>query len=121
MVDKTYDAPKMNVEAVSAMQKANIDTLVEARKIMLGATQSIAKLQYAWVSEALKQAETLFKGEVAKRKPEAMFAEAKAMTERAITVGKEQTDLGIKAQKEVADLVTARVQKNFEDAKTLAA
>ncbi len=121
MADRKHDAPKMNVEAVTAMQKANIDTMVEARKIMLGATQSIAKLQYAWISDALKHAESLFKGNVVNRKPEDLFAETKAVTERALTIGKEQTDLGLKAQKEVAGLVTARVQKNFEDAKTLAA
>ena len=121
MTTQKLDTPKINLDALVAMQKANIDAFVEARTVLMGATQAIAKLQYGWYAQSLKHIETLAKGDVAKDKPEDFFAEVKAVTERAMAVGKEQTDLGFKAQQRVAEIVTKRVQKTIEDAKTIAA
>ncbi|MCB1883155.1 MAG: phasin family protein [Geminicoccaceae bacterium] len=115
------DTPKINLDALVAMQKANIDALVEARNVLMGATQAIAKLQLGWYEQSLKHMQTLAKGDAAKNKPEDFFAEVKAVTERAMAVGKEQTDLGFKAQQQVAEIVTKRVQKTLENAKTVAA
>ena len=114
-----FQAPKfVNVEALQAMQKANLDTLVRAQQVFADAARAISKLQVAWLNEA----GGAFKGYVPTgvRGPAAgdVFAKAQA---GAVETGKAQVEIGLKAQQEVADLVAARVQKNFEESKSLAA
>ncbi len=116
-----FDMPKFNFDAVVAMHKANVDTVVEAQGIWMQTAEAIAKLQYGWVEETFKQGEAMLKGDVTKKKPEEFMADAKAAADKVMAVAKEQADLGMKAQKQVADLVTKRVNANIEDAKTLAA
>lgn len=116
-----FDMPKFNVDAVVAMHKANVDTMLEAHGIWMQTAEAIAKLQYGWVEETFKQGETMLKGDVSKKKPEEFMADAKAAADKAMAVAKEQADLGMKAQAQVADLVTKRVNANLEDVKTLAA
>lgn len=116
-----FDMPKFNVDAVVAMHKANVDTMLEAQGIWMQTAEAIAKLQYGWVEETFKQGETFFKGDVSKKKPEEFIADAKAAADKVMAVAKEQADLGMKAQAQVADLVSKRVNANLEDVKTLAA
>ncbi len=116
-----FEMPKFNFDSVVAMQKANVDTMVEAQGIWMQAFESIAKLQYGWMEETFKQHEAMLKGDVTKKKPEEFMADAKAAADKVMAVAKEQADLGMKAQKQVADLVTKRVNANLEDVKALAA
>lgn len=116
-----FEMPKFNFDAVVAMHKANIDTMVEAQGIWMQTAEAIAKLQYGWVEESFKHGEALLKGDVTKKKPEEFMADAKAAADKVMAVAKEQADLGMKAQKQVADLVTKRVNANLEDVKSLAA
>jgi phasin family protein len=116
-----FDMPKFNFDALVAMQKANVDTMMEAQGIWMQTVEAMAKLQYGWVEETYKQGEAMLKGDVTKRKPEEFMADAKAAADKVMAVAKEQADLGMKAQKQVADLVTKRVNANLEDAKALAA
>lgn len=117
----TFAMPKFNLDAFVALHKANVDTMMEAQGIWMQTAEAIAKLQYGWVEESFKQGEAMLKGDAAKKKPEEFIADAKAAADKVMSVAKEQTDLGMKAQKQVADLVTKRVNANIEDAKTLAA
>ena len=110
-----------NVDAYVAMAKANFDTAVKVQTIMADAAQAIGKVQYAYAEEAMKNAQAAFKPETAKKKPEEFVADAKAAAEKAFAVAKQEADLAIKAQKEVAELVTARLHDNFENVKSLAA
>ena len=116
-----FDLPKVNFDAVLAMHKANVDTMLEAQGIWMQTAEAIAKLQYGWVEESVKNGQALLKGDVTKRKPEELMADAKAAADKVIAVAKEQADLGMKAQAKVADLVTKRVNANLEDVKTFAA
>lgn len=116
-----FEAPKFNFDALVAMHKANVDTMVEAQGIFMRTFETMAKLQYGWVEETFKHGETMLKGDVAKNKPETFLANAKSAAEKAMAVAKEQADLGMKAQQEVADLVSKRVTANIEDVKSLAA
>jgi len=116
-----FDMPKFNLDALVALHKANVDTMMEAQGIWMQTAEAMAKLQYGWVEETYKQGEAMLKGDVTKRKPEEFMADAKAAADKVMAVAKEQADLSMKAQKQVADLVTKRVNANLEDAKTLAA
>jgi len=116
-----FDMPKLDFEALVALHKANVDTMMEAQGIWMQTAEAMAKLQYSWLEETFKQGESMLKGDVTKRKPEELMADAKAAADKVMAVAKEQADLGMKAQKQVADLVTKRVNANLEGAKTLAA
>ena len=116
-----FDMPGVNFDAVVALHKANMETMVEAQSIWMQTAEAMAKLQYGWVEETFKQGEAMMKGDVSKKKPEEFMADAKAAADKVMAVAKEQADLGLKAQKKVADLVTKRVNANIEDVKTLAA
>jgi len=116
-----FDMPKVDFDALVALHKANVDTMMEAQGIWMQTAEAIAKLQYSWLEETFKQGEAVFKGDVTKRKPEEFMADAKAAADKVMAVAKEQADLGMKAQKQVADLVTKRVNANLEDVKALAA
>lgn len=112
-----FEMPKFDFNTIFAMQKANLDTFVEAQNIVVDAMQSIARLQYDWVEEAWKTTEHMFKGDVAKNKPEDFVAGYKSTAEKAFAVAKEQADLGLKAQKQVADLYVRRFNANVEQGK----
>ena len=112
--------PKFDADAIVAMQKANIDTFVQAQAIVFEAAQAISKVQYSWVAENFKLAETSFDASATAKKPEAMMADAKNVAEKAVQVAKQEFDLGIKAQNQVADLVAKRVAANIEEVKALA-
>jgi phasin family protein len=116
-----FDMSKFNFDALVALHKANVDTMMEAQGIWMQTAEAVAKLQYTWVEETFKQGEAMLKGDVTKKKPEEFMADAKAAADKVMAVAKEQADLGMKAQKQVADLVTKRVNANLEDVKALAA
>ncbi|MCB1969484.1 MAG: phasin family protein [Geminicoccaceae bacterium] len=119
-VTPRFVAPKFNADALIALQKSNIETLVQAQTILIDAAQAISKVQYGWVAESLKAFEGAFEGNVTARKPEELMADAKAAAEKVVKVAKEEIDLGMKAQNEVVDLVTKRVAANLEEVKALA-
>jgi hypothetical protein len=111
--------PSFNLDAYIALQKANVDTLVQAQSVFVQAAQSIAKLRAALIEESFKKAETAFKFDP-KVKPEAYFAEAKANAEKFMAAAKQELDLGVKAQNDVAQLVVKRAVANVEELKALA-
>ena len=119
-VTPKFTMPKFNADEIVAMHKANIDTFVQAQTVMLDAAQAISKLQYGWVADSLKAFETVLDGNVTAKKPEEFMADAKAAAEKAVQVAKQEFDLGVKAQNEVADLVSKRVTANIEEVKALA-
>jgi hypothetical protein len=85
-----FDLPKVNFDAVLAMHKANVDTMLEAQGIWMQTAEAIAKLQYGWVEESVKNGQALLKGDVTKRKPEELMADAKAAADKVIAVAKGQ-------------------------------
>ena len=52
---------------------------------------------------------------------QAMLADVKSVTEKAVAAGKQGMDLGVAAQQRVAELVAKRVQANIDEFKALAA
>ena len=113
--------PKFDVEALITLQKANIETLVAAQKILFDLAQTVAKKQVEYVKESFAKSEVLFKGFDTKKQPTAYADELKAAVERAVTDVKETVDLGIKAQTEVVELLVKRATANFDDLKSTAA
>ena len=117
---EAFAMPKFDFETLVAMQKANVDTLVQAQGVMVEAAQAIAKLQTGLIEETFKNMQTFMKFD-AKAKPEAYLADAKAAADKVMAVAKQELDLGLKAQTEVAQLVSKRAAANMEGLKAFAA
>jgi hypothetical protein len=115
-----FKFPKFDLDAVSALQTANLAVVHEVQSILLEATQSIAKVQYGWIEETVAGMQALLAGKQAKA-PEALMADVKTVAEKAVAAGKQGMDLGVAAQQRVAEIVTKRVQANIDEFKALAA
>jgi hypothetical protein len=117
---KTPTLPKFDLDGIVAMHKANIETFVAAQKVLSDAAQAIAQLQYGLVEETFKNAQAFLRFD-AKAKPEAVIADLKAQADRIVAVAKEEFDLGVKANNEVAQMITKRVAANIDGLKGMAA
>ena len=115
-----FEMPRFDFNAVVAMQKANLDTFVQAQKVLTDAAQGIAKAQAGYVNEVVAQVQGAMAGKEPKRNDQ-YLAEMRSATERAVSVASEQFGLGARAQNEVVDLLTKRAMANFEHMKSMAA
>lgn len=119
---KPFTLPKVDMDAFFAMQKANMDTFVQAQAVVLEAVQAATKLQYGFVAEYLDTVQAMSTGKFdIEKKPEAYVADMKAAAEKVVTVAQTQMDLGMKAQAEALDLLTKRAQANVDELQKLAA
>lgn len=112
--------PKVDLDALFGLQKANLATAQEAQNVLLDAVQAIARTQYGWAEEAAAEVQAALNAKAPKQ-PEAVLAEVRAAAEKAVAVAKESVDLGVMAQRRVADLFSRRVAANVEQIKVLAA
>ena len=112
--------PKIDLDAVFGLQKANLATAQEAQNVLLDAAQAIVRAQYGWAEEAAAEVRAALNAKAPKQ-PEAVLAEVKAAAEKAVAVAKESVDLGVMAQRRVADLLSRRAAANVEQIKVLAA
>jgi hypothetical protein len=114
--------PRFDFDAYVSLQKANIETVIAAQKIVFDLVQTMAKRQAELVKEMMGKAEVAMKGGFdGKKQPAAYVDEAKAVIEKAMADAKETMDLGLKAQNEVVDLFVKRATANFDQVKSLAA
>jgi len=119
---KTVTLPKLDVDALFAMQKANMNTMVKAQTVLLDAAQAAVKAQYGFFADYMDQMQAMLSGKVdSEKKPEAYVADVKAAADKYVTVTQSQVDLGMKAQAEAMDLITKRVQQNVDELQKLAA
>lgn len=112
--------PKIDVEALFGLQTANLAAAHEVQSVVLEAAQAIARIQFGLFEETMAGAKAALAGKTSKE-PQAVLADVKAATEKAVAAGKQGLDLGVAAQKRVAELVASRVQANIDELKSLAA
>ncbi|MFP4361329.1 MAG: hypothetical protein ACLFTG_11715 [Alphaproteobacteria bacterium] len=119
---KLATLPKLDVDALFAMQKANMDTLVKAQTVLLDAAQAAVKAQSGFFADYMDQMQAMLTGkfDVAK-KPDAYVADVKAVADKYVSVTQNQMDLGMKAQAEAMDMIAKRVQQNVDELQKLAA
>lgn len=120
-VTSSMPMPKLDVDQMVALHKANLETFVAAQKIMFDLAQTMAKRQSDFVKESFSRTESLMQGFDGKKQPTAYMDDAKVVMEKAMAEAKETMDLGMKAQTEVVDLFVKRATANFDEAKALAA
>jgi hypothetical protein len=117
-----FPAAKFNFDALVNLQKANVETMLAAHKIMFDLVQTVAKRQADLMKELVGKAEASMKtGFDSKKQPAAYVDDAKAALEKAMADAKETLDLGLRAQNEVVDLFVKRATANFDQVKALAA
>lgn len=112
--------PKINLDALFALQQANLAVVQEAQSVVLEAAQAMVKAQAGYLADLAARARALLAGKEP-RKPKTLLAEVKAATEKAVAIGKSNVDLSLLAQRKVADLVARRVQANIDGLNALAA
>jgi hypothetical protein len=112
--------PRLDLDAAFALHKANLAAAQEAQAVVLEATQAIVTAQHGYAQELLAGAKAAFAAKQP-QPPQAVLAEAQAAAEKAVAVGKRNVDLGVAAQRRVADLVAKRVQASLAELKALAA
>jgi hypothetical protein len=116
-----FNVPGLNIEALVALQKANIETFVQVQSLVSEAAQAAWALHLKRVEAWKAQAEAAFKGFDVSKKPEAYAKDAQAAVETAIADARTVVEHGVKTQQGVAKLVTDRMVANIDELKTLAA
>lgn len=111
-----FKFPKFDLDALFAVQKANLAAAHEAQTVLLGAAEAIAKVQYGYVEGAVADAKAAVES---KELPK--VETVKAAGEKAASVAKEVVDLAVAAQKRVAELLTERGQATVTELKAVAA
>lgn len=115
MAAPTFSAiklPRPDLNALFALQRANVAAVREAQDLVIGATEAVVRAQYAWVEQTFARANG--KAPVT---PEAVVAGFKDAVERGFAVARQGAKIGTGAQKRVADLLTARAAANVEAGK----
>jgi hypothetical protein len=111
--------PTFDLDALFAVQKANLAAAHEAQTVLVDAVQAIAKVQQGRVEQAVADARAVLES----RKltdPQAVLAEVKAAVEKNAAVTKEVVELTVTAQRRVGELFTARAQASVEELKAAA-
>ena len=111
--------PKFDLDALFAVQKANLATAHEAQTVLVDAFQAIAKVQQGRVEQAVADARAVLEGKKLSD-PQAVLAEVKAAVEKNVAVSKEVVDLAVAAQRRVGELFTQRTQASVEELKAAA-
>ena len=115
-----FKFPKVDLDALFGLQKANLAVAYEAQTVLVDALQAIARLQHSYAKELVESLKSAAATK-APAKPETVMAEVKAAAEKAVAVAKEGVDLGVAAQQRVVGLMTDRVKANVDELKALAA
>lgn len=114
--------PKFDADAVLALYDANVETMLAVQKIVIDFGRTLAGRQVAYAKDAQAKIEAALKGGIdTGKQPQAYVDEAKAAVEKAVADAKETVELGLKAQNEVAGLVTKRMKANLSQATATAA
>jgi hypothetical protein len=112
--------PKLDLKAVFARHQANLAAAQEAQAVLLDAAQAIAKLQADHAQTLITRARDGLATQ-APRQPEAVLGEVEATVEKTFATARQSLELGLAAQRRVAELVAARARANLEQFQALAA
>ena len=115
-----FKLPKFDLDALFATQTANLAAVHEAQRVLTGAAQAIAKVQYGYVEQLVADAKVALATKELP-KPETVLANAKAGVEKTVAVAKEVVDLAITAQQRAYEVLTQRTQASVDELKAVAA
>jgi len=113
--------PRINFDAAVALQKANVEAIVQVQKILADAAQATWQLQVKRIDAWKAQVQGAFKAFDPAKKPEAYAKDAQVAVEGAIADAKNAVERGVKVHNQVAELLTNRMVANMNELKALAA
>ena len=121
MTKPTFPAfAKLDLTGLLAIQKANVEAVLKAQRIVSETTRAALKLNTDWLAETAQRAVATMRAGAA-TKPEAFAADVRTASERALAVARQELDLGVRARGEVVDLMAKRAAANLDEVKALAA
>ena len=115
-----WKPPKLDLEAVPARHKANLAAARQTRAVLLHAARAVATLQAGHAKALITRARDALATR-ASGKPETVPGEVKAAAETTFATARRSIDLGVAAQRRVAELAAARTRASLERLQALAA
>jgi len=114
--------PMVDVDAVTAAQRKNIEAVQAANQVAIEGFQAVARRQAELVREASEELQSMFK-DLAGANAEDRFAKqadaVKALFEHAVANTNEIATMVQKTNSEAATLINKRVSENLDEVKTV--
>jgi phasin family protein len=118
---KNYKLPGVDVDAVVANQRKNVEALTSANRVALEGMQAVIKRQVEIVQETMNEASKAFDSvSKAGSPPEAAAKQAelaKDAFERALSNGRELAEMVSKAQQEATSAINTRIAESLDEFK----
>lgn len=119
-----YKLPGLDVEALMAAQKKNVDALIAANRTALEGMQAMMKRQAEIMQETLSEAQkaltSMGKGSSPQEVVAAQADFAKAAFERGLTNMRELAEMVSKSQKEAAAVINQRISAQLQEMRDVA-
>ncbi|MDR3514619.1 MAG: phasin family protein [Azospirillaceae bacterium] len=116
-----FKVPGVDVEAVLATQRKNIEALTAANQLAFEGVQTLVRRQTEILRQTLEQASQVLQEALGAGTPEEKVAKqaelVKAAFERALVNAKELTELVTKSNHEAAEVISNRVRESLEELK----
>ena len=120
---KDFKLPGVDMDAVVANQRKNVEALTSANRVALDGMQAVVKRQVEIVQETMNEASTAFQSiSKAGSPPEAAAKQAelaKNAFERALGNGRELAEMISKAQQEATSAINARIAESLDEFKDM--
>ena len=114
----------LDVEALVASQRRNIEALSQANQVAVEGMQAVAKRQIEIARQAIEDATTLLRDLAQPVSAEDRIAKnteyAKQLLEKSVSNGREITMLATKVGTEAADVLRKRASEGFDEIRDLA-
>lgn len=127
-VTKAFSAfsfPGLNVEALMAAQRKNVEAFTQANQLAIEGVQALARRQVEIAREAFDGAPALFKELSQPTAPQERIAKnaalAKATFEKNLATARELSELVAKANTEAFEVLTKRFTESFDELREVAA
>ena len=119
-----FKVPNVDVDAMVATQKKNIDALTNANQLAIEGMQAVALRQAEIIRETVEMAQAQMGQVNVSGNPEEAVAQQtellKASIERAVNNARELSEMVAKSNAEAFDIVNQRVTESLDEIKDLA-
>ncbi len=116
--------PGLDVEAIVATQRKNLEALTQANKLAIEGVRALAQRQAEIVQQAFADVSALFQEWTQPGAPEDRLAKnadaAKQAFEKGLAHAQELSELTTKASTDVLSVITQRVSEGFDEARLYA-
>jgi phasin family protein len=119
-----FRLPGIDVDAVAAAHRKNVEALTQANQLVVEGIQAVARRQTEIVREAIDEATALVRGWTQPRAPEERFANTVEAAKQAFETGvanvRELNELTAKASTDVFGVIARRVSEGFDEVRLAA-